>query len=234
MVYTNAASVEVFINGKSIGVKEYDRDTAKPVYLDYGYQEYQAGELKAVAKNAAGEVIAEDVVYTAGEAESVVLSGEKAFIKNDGSDLLYVEATVVDSAGIMVPDADNRITFEVEGGEIIALDNGDPRDREPFRGTNNHNNSNTSNSRKAFNGKALAIIKASVNAAARSGEITVKAKVETAGGQAASNTLSAGAVDTVGDGTTVLSYDLPEVTTGVGVTPMLPETVGAVYDDGLI
>lgn len=234
MVYTNAASVEVFINGKSIGVKEYNRDTAKPVYLDYGYQEYQAGELKAVAKNAAGEVIAEDVVYTAGEAESVVLSGEKAFIKNDGSDLLYVEATVVDSAGIMVPDADNRITFEVEGGEIIALDNGDPRDREPFRGTNNHNNSNTSNSRKAFNGKALAIIKASANAAARSGEITVKAKVETAGGQAASNTLSAGAVDTVGDGTTVLSYDLPEVTTGVGVTPMLPETVGAVYDDGLI
>lgn len=234
MVYTNAASVEVFINGKSIGVKEYDRDTAKPVYLDYGYQEYQAGELKAVAKNAAGEIIAEDVVYTAGEAQNVVLSGEKAFIKNDGSDLLYVEATVVDAAGVMVPTADNRITFEVEGGEIVALDNGDPRDREPFRGTNNHNNSNTSNNRKAFNGKALAIIKAANDGTARSGEIVVSAKVETAQGQAVSNTLSVGAVDTVGDGTTVLSYDLPEVTTGVGVTPILPETIGAVYDDGLI
>ncbi|MCI8634116.1 MAG: DNRLRE domain-containing protein [Eubacterium sp.] len=236
MVYTNAASVEVFINGKSIGVKEYNRDTAKPVYLDYGYQDYQAGELKAVAKNAAGEVIAEDVVYTAGEAQSVVLSGEKAFIKNDGSDLLYVEATVVDSAGNMVPDADNRITFHVEGGEIVALDNGDPRDREPFRGTNNHNNSNTSDNRKAFNGKALAIIKATGNGGARSSDIIVSATASSSSdqGQLSSNTLDVETRDEIGDGTNIVSYDLAEITTGVGVNPMLPDTIGVVYDDGLI
>lgn len=230
MVYTNAASVEVFINGKSIGVKKYDRDTANPVYLDYGTHEYQAGELKAVAKDSAGNVIAEDVVYTAGEAQSVVLSAEKAFIKNDGSDLLYVEATVVDSAGVMVPTADNRITFHVEGGEIVALDNGDPRDREPFRGLNNHNNSNTSDNRKAFNGKALAIIKAEKGAE----NIVVTAKADASGGQIVSNVLTAGAVDKVGDGTKVQTYTLPEVTTGVGVSPILPQTIGAVYDDGLI
>ncbi len=230
MVYTNAASVEVFINGKSIGVKAYDRDTAQPVYLDYGYQEYQAGELKAVAKDKDGNVIAEDVVYTAGEAKSVVLSGEKAFIKNDGSDLLYVEATVTDSAGVMVPTADNRITFDVEGGEIVALDNGDPRDREPFRGLNNHNNSNTSDNRKAFNGKALAIIKAEKGAE----NIVVTARADAAGGQIGSNTLTVGALDEVGDGTGIKDYTLPEITTGVGVSPILPETVGIVYDDGLI
>lgn len=230
MVYTNAASVEVFINGKSIGAKKYDRDTAQPVYLDYGMQEYQAGELKAVAKDKEGNVIAEDVVYTAGAANSVVLSGEKAFIKNDGRDLLYVEATVADSAGIMVPTANNRITFHVEGGEIVALDNGDPRDREPFRGTNNHNNSNTSNSRKAFNGKALAIIRAKKGAE----QIVVTAEADAGEGKIGSNTLTVGAVAQTGDGTNVQDYTLSEIVTGVGVTPILPETVGVVYDDGLI
>lgn len=232
MVYTNAASVEVFINGKSIGVKQYDRDHSQPVYLDYGYQEYQAGELKAVAKDKDGNVIAEDVVYTAGSAKSVVLSGEKAFIKNDGSDLLYVEATVVDSAGNMVPTADNRITFSVAGGEIVALDNGDPRDREPFRGKNNNNNSNTSDNRKAFNGKALAIIKATEGSTEN---IVVTATADlSGGGKIGSNVLTVGSVAEIGDGTEVARYDLPEVTTGIGITPVLPETVGIVYDNGQI
>ena len=232
MVYTNAASVEVFINGKSIGVKQYDRDHSQPVYLDYGYQEYQAGELKAVAKDKDGNVIAEDVVYTAGSAKSVVLSGEKAFIKNDGSDLLYVEATVVDSAGNMVPTADNRITFSVAGGEIVALDNGDPRDREPFRGKNNNNNSNTSDKRKAFNGKALAIIKATEGSTEN---IVVTATADlSGGGKIGSNVLTVGSVAEIGDGTEVARYDLPEVTTGIGITPVLPETVGIVYDNGQI
>lgn len=231
MVYTNAASVEVFINDKSLGVKEYDKDTANPVYLDYGLQDYQPGELKAVAKDEDGNVIATDVVYTAGDAQSVVLTGDRSFIKNDGSDLLYVEASVVDSAGNEVPTADNRITFHVEGGEIIALDNGDPRDTEPYRGTNNNNNSNTSDNRKAFNGKALAIIKATKGS---TDDIVVTAAAEADGSQLGSNTLTVGSKDEIGDGTGILSYDIPEVTTGVGITPVLPETVGVIYDNGLI
>lgn len=231
MVYTNAASVEVFINDKSIGVKEYDKDTANPVYLDYGLQNYQPGELKAVAKDENGQIIATDIVYTAGEAQSVELTGDRSFIQNDGSDLLYVEASVVDSAGNEVPTADNRITFHVEGGEIVALDNGDPRDTEPFRGKNNNNNSNTSNNRKAFNGKALAIIKATKGS---TDDIVVTATASADGGQLSSNTLTVGAVEEIGDGTSIQSYDIPELTTGVGVTPVLPETVGVIYDNGLI
>ena len=45
----------------------------------------------------------------------------------------------------MVPGADNRITFDVEGGEIVSVDNGDPRDHDPYKNTDN---------RKAFSGKA--------------------------------------------------------------------------------
>ena len=231
MVYTNAASVEVFINDKSIGVMEYDKDTASPVYLDYGTHDYQPGELKAVAKDENGVVIATDVVYTAGDAQSVELTSDRSFIKNDGSDLLYVEASVIDSAGIEVPDADNRITFRVEGGEIVALDNGDPRDREPFRGTDNNNNSNTSDNRKAFNGKALAIIKAAKGSVE---DIVVTATAEADGGTLASNTLTVGAQAEIGDGTSVLSYDVAEITTGTGITPDMPATVGIIYDNGLI
>lgn len=231
MVYTNAASVEVFINNKSIGVKKYDKKTANPVYLDYGYCEYQPGELKAVAKDKDGKIIATDVVYTAGEAKSIALTGDRSFIKNDGNDLLYVEAEIVDSAGNMLPTANNRITFNVQGGEIVALDNGDPRDTEPFRGTNNNNNSNTSNNRRAFNGKALAIIKATKGSV---DDIVVTAKASATGGQIVSNELVAGAEPEIGDGTKLQSYEELEITTRVGVDPVLPETVGAIYDNGLI
>ncbi len=66
--------------------------------------------------------------------------------------MVFVEATIEDNTGIMVPGADNRITFDVEGGEIVSVDNGDPRDHDPYK-------KNTDN-RKAFSGKALLIVKA--------------------------------------------------------------------------
>jgi beta-galactosidase len=231
MVYTNAASVEVFINDRSLGVKSYDKKTASPVYLEFGFQLFQPGELKAVAKDAAGNVIATDVVYTAGEAQSIVLSGDRAFIRNDGTDLLFVEATVVDSAGVMVPTANNRITFAVQGGEIVALDNGDPRDNDPFRGTNNDYNRNTSNNRRAFNGKALAIVRATEGSV---DDIVVTATAPATEGQIASNTVTVGARAAIGDGTGIYAYEKPEVTTGAGLPPVLPETVGVIYDNGLI
>jgi len=231
MVYTNAASVEVFINDRSIGVRQYNKATARPVYVDYGRQAYQPGELKAVARNAAGEIIGIDTVYTAGPAESVLLSGDRSFIKNDGRDLLFVEATVVDSAGNMVPDANNRVTFNVTGGEIVAMDNGNPRDSDPFRGTNNNYNRNTATNRRAFNGKVLAIIKATKGSVA---DIVVSATAVQGGITIGSNTITAGSRANIGDGTRVYDFETPEVTTGVGITPVMPAAVGTIYDNGLI
>ncbi len=63
----------------------------------------------------------------------VELSADRTYIKNDGDDMVFVEATIEDNTGIMVPGADNRITFDVEGGEIVSVDNGDPRDHDPYK-----------------------------------------------------------------------------------------------------
>ncbi|MGN0277486.1 MAG: Ig-like domain-containing protein, partial [Hominisplanchenecus sp.] len=228
-IYTNAASVELFLNGKSLGVKNFDKKTASPVYIKWtDGLEYQAGELKAVGwdkANAAGNVIAEDVVYTSGSAQAVELSADRAFIQNDGRDLVFVEATIVDSAGIMVPDADNKITFQVDGGEIVAVNNGDPTDLDPFRGVDY---------RKAFSGKALVIVKADKGS---TNNITVTATADSENGKLSSNTVTVGARTRLpGDGTGTPEFVNAAVTIGKGVSPqeVLPETVEALYSNGLV
>ena len=124
---------------------------------------YVPGELKVVAyKN--GKEWATDTVRTAGEASELLLQPDRAVIAADGHDLSFVTLTVVDKAGRMVPRAMNLIHFEIAGpGEIVATDNGDPTDFTVF----------PSHDRKAFNGLALAIVKAKRE---ERGTITVTAK----------------------------------------------------------
>lgn len=69
-------------------------------------------------------------------------------IRADGRSLSYVTAEVVDREGVMVPDADNPITYDVTGGTLAGLDNGRQEDAEGYRGTTH----------TAFNGKGLAIV----------------------------------------------------------------------------
>lgn len=78
------------------------------------------------------------------------LTADRESISADGKDLLYITADVVDAQGAIVPTADNLIEFSVShGGQIVATDNGDPADLLAFPST----------SRKAFSGKAVAILK---------------------------------------------------------------------------
>lgn len=228
-IYTNAASVELFLNGESLGVKNFDKKTASPVYIKWTDSlEYQPGELKAVARDGAdgtGNIIATDVVYTADTARNVELSADRAYIKNDGRDLVFVEATITDSAGNMVPDADNEITFNVEGGEIVAVDNGDPTDHDPYRGVNY---------RKAFSGKALVIVKAGEGSLQ---DITVTATANGDGGILFSNTVTVESRDELpGDGTDEPELLNTEITIGTGVSAeaSLPESVQMLYSNGLL
>lgn len=226
LVYTNAAKVELFLNGKSLGTKDFNVKTADPAYIDWGWIDYEPGELKAVAMDAEGKVIATDTVYTTDEAKTIELSADRAYIKNDGRDLVYVEADIVDEAGNLVLDADNRITFKVTGGEIVAVDNGDAKDLDPFRGVDN---------RKAFSGKALAIVKAYEGSEAN---ITVTATAESDTGMLSSNTVTVGTKNELpGDGTGKPEFTgAAEITIGTGVSPekLLPETVEMVYSNGVL
>ena len=103
--------------------------------------------------------MARDEVDTAGAPDTVKITPDKRAIAADGKALSYLTVDVVDKDGVMVPDANNELSFSVSGGKLMGLDNGQEESAENYK----------SSQRAAFNGKALAIIQSSTS----SGPITV-------------------------------------------------------------
>ncbi len=146
-VYTSGDSAELFLNGKSLGLKKKGPYEYRLVWNDVVYQ---PGELKVVAyKN--GEKWATDVMKTTGLAAKLTLSADRDKIRADGQDLSYITVTVTDKKGLLVPRSKNHIRFQIEGpGEIVATDNGDATSFESFQAPE----------RNAFNGLVLVIVRA--------------------------------------------------------------------------
>jgi beta-galactosidase len=157
---TNADTVELFLNGTSLGVKNFPADCEqvmdakskqmKPsLHLAWSVP-YEAGELKAVAKKD-GRVVATDIVRTAGAPARIVAVADRSEIESGDRDLSFIKASIVDKDGNVCPDAGPELQFSVSGGAatIAGLDNGDPTNHEFFQGTQH----------KAFHGLALAILK---------------------------------------------------------------------------
>ncbi len=143
--YTNCDSVELFLNGKSLGMK--DLASAKDLKLSWDVL-YKPGILKAIGyKN--GQIAATTKIKTAGPASKVLLSADRSVIRADGRDLSFITVTIADKKGTMVPTADNMVHFSVSGPATIAgVGNGCETSLEPFK----------ANYRKAFNGKCLVIL----------------------------------------------------------------------------
>jgi beta-galactosidase len=146
-VYTSGDAAELFLNGKSLGMKKKNPFEYRLRWEDVVYQ---PGELKVVAyKN--GKNWATDTVKTTGVATKLTLTADRNKIAADGKDLAFITVTVADQAGLQVPRSKNHIKFEVEGpGEILATDNGDATSFESFQAPE-HN---------AYNGLALVIVRA--------------------------------------------------------------------------
>jgi beta-galactosidase len=181
-VYTSGDEAELFLNGKSLGRKKKVFENVvegrsgqplqiagKPINGMPAYRirwddvAYEPGELKVVAYKD-GKQWAADTMKTAGPAAKLLLQPDRATIAKDGHDLSFVTVTVADKDGVMAPQAKNAITFEISGpGEIVATDNGDATDLTSFKLLE----------RKAFNGLALAIVKAKRG---QSGALIVTAK----------------------------------------------------------
>lgn len=124
---------------------------------------YQPGELQVVAyKN--GKKWATQNMKTTGEPAGLALSADRASIRADGDDLVFITTRITDKDGLTVPRSHNRVEFSIDGpGEIVATDNGDPTSFESFQ----------SPERKAFNGLALVIVRAKAGA---TGPITLQAR----------------------------------------------------------
>jgi len=142
-VYSNCAEVELSLNGKSLGSKALPKDASSRNWR----VGYEPGKLRAVCKT---EGIS-DELRTAGKAAKFVLMADRPKIGTGWDDVAYVTARVTDEAGVTVPDADQSITFEISGpGSLAAVDNADYRSHESFQG----------NSRKAFHGSCVAVVRA--------------------------------------------------------------------------
>ncbi len=175
--YTNCEEAELFLNGKSMGRRVKGKDLT-PVKIKFmrcpdsifmsKYRlswdvPYAPGELKVVGYKG-GKAILEEVVRTAGKPAGIRLEADRSIIAADGKDLSYVTVSVVDKDGIVCPEADNLISFSVEGaGKLLAVGNGNAATTESFQAPY----------RKAFSGKCMAILNS--NKGGKGGKITLKA-----------------------------------------------------------
>lgn len=147
-VCSNAPKIELQLNGKTIGT--YDIDHANGTQLSGWWKvPYEEGELKAIAYDENGQIIATDVQRSYTDAKKIRLQADREQLQANGTDLIFVEIDVEDEAGNPVHNANNRVQVQVTGaGRLLGLDNGDSTDYDPYKGL----------SRRLFSGKLMAII----------------------------------------------------------------------------
>lgn len=127
--YTNGDEVELFLNGKSLGVKKNSNDPKLRARIKWDNIAYAPGTLVAVAKKN-GKVVARHQIETTGEAVALKLIPDMETWHADGKDLMHVRIYAVDKKGrrvLNVKDAKafDKLTFTVKGdANIVAVDNG--------------------------------------------------------------------------------------------------------------
>jgi beta-galactosidase len=195
--YANVDTVELFLNGKPLGIRKFDTkattdgrtylETTEATGDDKTFTDgpypgsytspngsagklhlawkvpYEPGELKAVARRN-GKVVAGDVLRTAKDAHALRLTTDRSSLAADGRSLVFVTAEVVDVHGVVVPDAEHLITFDVAGGSLAGLDNGREESAERYQAS----------TRTAFHGKALALVRSGT----RAGSLKVTARAD--------------------------------------------------------
>jgi beta-galactosidase len=158
--YNNADEVELYLNGKSLGIQKKTGDDLHVIWR----VKYEPGTLKAVSRKNGKTVLTREI-HTAGAPAKIELVADRSQIKADGKDLSFVTVKILDKDGNVVPDADNKVSFKINGeGFIASVDNGDPVSHDPFK----------ADYRKAFHGLALAIVQAKEKA----GTITFTASAD--------------------------------------------------------
>lgn len=144
-VLSNCETVELFLNGQSLG----ERECIPCTHLTWNVS-YSPGDLMAIARNH-GENAARKIVSTTGLPFQVQLEPDRERINADGCDVSIIRVAIADDKGRVVPTANNEIRFEVTGpGKILGVGNGDPSSHEPDRASK----------RRAFNGYCLVIVQA--------------------------------------------------------------------------
>ena len=160
--YTNGDEVELFLNGKSLGVKKNSNDPKLRARIKWDNIAYAPGTLVAVAKKN-GKVVARHQIETTGEAVALKLVPDMETWHADGKDLMHVRIYAVDKKGrrvLNVKDAKafDKLTFQVKGdANIVAVDNGNISSDELHIGKTQLEKTIQ---RNLFQGSALVILRA--------------------------------------------------------------------------
>ena len=160
--YTNGDEVELFLNGKSLGVKKNSNDPKLRARIKWDGIAYAPGTLVAVAKKN-GKVVARHQIETTGEAVALKLVPDMETWHADGKDLMHVRIYAVDKKGrrvLNVKDAKafDKLTFQVKGdANIVAVDNGNIASDELHIGKTQLEKTIQ---RNLFQGSALVILRA--------------------------------------------------------------------------
>ena len=248
VVYSDAAAVELFFKAAgsntetSLGKKAFTEKTTgtgytyqvyegedksstahKNLYLTWNVA-YEDGTIRAVAYDDAGNVISDTVgrseVTTTGAAAALNVTADRTEITADGKDLAYVTVDVTDAEGNIVPNASNRVKITVEGnGVLVGVDNGNQTDHDSYQAS----------SRKAYNGKMLAIVQSTTETGTF--KVTAKADGLTADSVTVTTTASGDGTGT-GEKQVNSFYMSKNYYVKTGNMPELPQTIEARYTDG--
>ena len=160
--YTNGDEVELFLNGKTLGVKKNSEDPKLRSRIKWDDIAYAPGTLVAVAKKN-GKVVARHQIETTGEAVALKLVPDVETWHADGKDLMHVRIYAVDKKGRRVLNmkdakAFDKLTFTVKGdANIVAVDNGNIASDELHIGKTQLEKTIQ---RNLFQGSALVILRA--------------------------------------------------------------------------
>jgi len=143
-VYSNLDSVELFLNGKSLGSKNVNKDSHVAWTVPYAPGAIEARGYKG------GQVVMNAKRETTSAAAKLIMKADRQEVSADGEDVAMFTVEVQDAQNRVLPMTDNVVKFRVSGaGKLIGVGNGDPTDHESDRGA----------VRKAFCGYCMAIVK---------------------------------------------------------------------------
>ena len=164
--YTDYPSAELFVNGKSQGIRKKDTSVREHRYrLRWDDVVYEPGTIRVVAYDEKGNAVAEKTVNTASSPYRVLLDVDRDSLAADGEDLAFVTVSIVDRKGNLCPDANVKLEFAATGAvSYRAACNGDATSLEQFHLPTMH----------TFNGQLVVVVQA--KDVAGKGELTVKGK----------------------------------------------------------
>jgi beta-galactosidase len=172
--YTSCDTAELFLNGKSFGIKslEFPRQGTAGGWNSYARPRqpvgstadlhltwdvpYEPGTLKAVGYKY-GQEVCQVEIHTTGEPAAVAISSDRTNLLAEARDVAHLTVRIVDAQGLTVPLATNSVAFDLQGpAGNLGVDNGNPISHEDYQ----------ANQRLAYRGHCLAIIQ-STRAAGR-------------------------------------------------------------------